>query len=396
MADTTAFSTRAAHAGKGPVRQSVSNPILPPIYQTTVYTFDRLEDLEAMHDGADGKIYYRNGTPTHDALDRGISALESAPAATSAASGMAIVTAAIVALAGAGDKIVADRHSYGGTYTLLTQELPRLGLQVNFVDATDLLEVERALEDRPKALLVEALSNPTVRVADIPALCALGQAFGVPVLVDATFASPALLRPITHGAALSWHSVAKYLGGHSAAMGGVASGTSELVAAMQEKVVRTGACMGVMDAWLTLLGLPTLPLRMPEHCRLALAVATYLQSHPAVKQVLYPGLPSHPQHDLARTIYADGTGGMLSFELKGGADAARHFLNTIALIAFAPSLADVTTTVSYPFTTSHYRLPAEALDAMGVGPGLIRFSAGIEANVDILADLEQALSDCPA
>jgi cystathionine gamma-synthase len=395
MADTSAFSTRAAHAGKGAARQFVSNPLLPPIYQTTVYTFDRLEDLEAMHDGADGKMYYRNGTPTHDALDSGIAALEDAPAATSAASGMAIATAAILALAGAGDRIVADRHSYGGTYTLLTQELPRLGLHITFVDATDLLEVERALEGQPKALLVEALSNPTMRVTDVPALCALGQAFGVPVLVDATFASPALLRPVTHGAALSWHSVAKYLGGHSAAMGGVAAGTPELITAVREKIVRMGACQGVMDAWLTLLGLPTLPLRMPEHCRLALAVARYLQSHPAVKQVLYPGVPSHRHYDLARRIYTDGTGGMLSFELHGGAGAARHFLNSIKLIAFAPSLADVTTTVSYPFATSHYRLPADALEAMGVGPGLIRFSAGIEADVDILADLEQALADCP-
>jgi cystathionine gamma-synthase len=395
MTDDTAFSTRAAHAGRGIERHSVSNPILPPIYQTTVYTFDRLEDLEAMHDGASGKIYYRNGTPTHDALDRGIAALENAPDATSAASGMAVVTAAILALAGAGDRIVADRHSYGGTYTLLTQEMPRLGLLVTFVDASDLDEVERAIAGRPKALLVEALSNPTMRVTDVPALCALGQASGVPVIVDATFASPALLRPVAHGAALSWHSVAKYLGGHSAAMGGVAAGTPELIGAIREKIVRMGACQGVMDAWLTLLGLPTLPLRMPEHSRLALAVARYLESHPAVRTVLYPGLPSHQQHDLARRLYPNGCGGMLSFELRGGADAARHFLNALTLVAFAPSLADVTTTVSYPFATSHYRLPAGALQAMGVGPGLIRFSAGIEADADILADLDQALADCP-
>jgi cystathionine gamma-synthase len=396
MPDPVAFSTRAAHAGRGAPPRTVSRPLTPPIYQSTVYAFDRLEDLEALYAGAPGHIYYRQGTPTHAALEAAMAALEGAEAAVTAASGMAIASAAVLALAGAGDRIVADRHAYGGTYTLLADELPRLGINVTLVDATDLAEVERALESGARALLVEALSNPTLRVVDVPALCALGRARGVPVLVDATFASPALLRPVEHGATLAWHSVAKYLGGHSAAMGGVAAGERGLVEAIRAKVIHLGACQGVMDAWLTLLGLPTLPLRMAAHTRMGRAVAEYLAAHPAVARVYYPGLPGHPGHELAGRLYPDGCGGMLSFDLRGGEAAARHVLARLQLIAFAPSLADVTTTVSYPFATSHAGLPDDVLRVLGVGKGLIRLSAGIEEPSDVIADLERALRQATA
>jgi cystathionine beta-lyase/cystathionine gamma-synthase len=388
------FATRAAHAGRPLSGPSVSRPLLAPIYQSTVYEFDRLEDLEALRDGAIGHMYYRNGTPTHDTLERAIASLEGAEAAVTAASGMGIASAAILTLAGSGDLIVADRHAYGGTYNLLTQDLPRLGIEVALIDAVDLDEVERTLKQHPKALLVEALSNPTMRVADVPELCRLGRANGVPVLVDSTFTSPALMRPVEHGANLSWHSTAKYLGGHSAACGGVASGERQLVEAMRVKIVHLGACLGVMDAWLALLGLPTLPLRMPVHSRLGLDIARHLETHPAVTRVHHPGLPSHAHHNLYERLYSHGCGGMLSFELRGGANAARAFLNGLKTIAFAPSLADVATTVSYPYATSHYGLPEDVLRALGVGPGMIRVSAGIEATVDVLADLDQALAGC--
>ncbi len=393
MPEPTAFTTRAAHAGRGTPPRSLSRPLLPPIYQSTVYAFERLDDLDTLHDDptSTGYSYYRYGSPTHAALESGIAALEGAEAAISAASGMAIVTAAVLAVAGAGNRVVADRHAYGGTYTLLTKELPRLGVEAALVDATDLDAVEDALRAGARALLIEAISNPTVRVADVPALCALGRAYDIPVLVDATFASPALLRPIEHGATLSWHSLAKYLGGHSAATGGAAAGERGLVDAMRQKIVNLGGCLGVMDAWLTLLGLPTLPLRMAAHNTTARAVAAYLAEHPAVAAVHYPGLPDHPQYETARRLYPHGSGGMLAFDLRGGEPAARALLEGLRLIAFAPSLADVTTTVSYPYATSHYGLPDDVLAALGVGKGLIRFSAGIEDPADVIADLEQAL-----
>ena len=390
MADRPAFATRAAHAGRAAPPDYVSRPLMPPIYQSSVYAFDRLEDLDALHQGTPGHTYYRHGTPTNDALEAGVSALEGAEAAVTAASGMAIITAAVLALAAAGDRVVADRHAYGGTYTLLSKELPRLGIEVTLVDATDIASVEHALEGAT-ALLIEALSNPTMRVTDVPALCALGSARDVPVLVDATFASPALLRPVEHGATMAWHSLAKYLGGHSVAMGGIASGERWLVERIREKVVNLGSCLGVMDAWMTLLGLPTLPLRMAAHNCTAGAVAEYLAAHPAVENVYYPGLEDHPQHALARRLYPHGCGGMMSFDLRGGEAAARHFVAGLELIAFAPSLADVTTTVSYPYLTSHYGLPADVLRVLGVGPGMIRLSAGIEEPHDVIADLEQAL-----
>lgn len=391
MPEPIAFSTQAAHAGRDKPTPSLSRPLTAAIHQSTVYAFDRLDDLDTLNPDAHSYSYYRYGTPTHAALERGIAALEGAGGAVAASSGMAIITAALLALAGAGDRVVADQHAYGGTYTLVMEELPRLGITATLVDATNIAEVERALEGGPKAILIEALSNPTLRVSDIPALCRVARARGVPVLVDATFASPALIRPLAHGAALSWHSVAKYLGGHSAAMGGVAAGDEGLVRAIREKITRLGGCQGAMDAWLTLLGLPTLPLRMAAHTRTAQAVAAFLAAHPRVMAVHHPGLPAHPQHALAHELYPTGCGGMLSFELRGGQEAVRQFVARLSLVAFAPSLADVTTTVSYPYATSHFGLPDELLRTLGVSKGLVRLSAGIEDPRDVIADLEQAL-----
>jgi cystathionine beta-lyase/cystathionine gamma-synthase len=388
------FATRAAHAGRAPLPESLSRPLTPPIYQSTVYAFARLDDLDTLTPEAQSYTYYRYGTPTHAALEAAICALEGAEAAVAAASGLAVISAAVLALAAAGDTIVLDRHAYGGTYTLATAELARLGIEPLLVDATDAAAVEQALTraPRPKALLIEALTNPTWRVADVPALCALGRRHGVPVLVDATFASPALLRPLAYGASLVWHSVAKYLGGHSAAMGGLAAGEAALVGAMHEKIVRFGGCQGAMDAWLTLLGLPTLPLRMAAHSRTGQAVAEFLAAHPAIEHVYYPGLASHPQHALARALYPAGCGGMLAFDLRGGEDAVRQLVARLRLVAFAPSLADVTTTITYPYVTSHHGLPEDVLRTLGVGTGLVRLSAGIEDPADVIADLAQALA----
>jgi cystathionine gamma-synthase len=212
------------------------------------------------------------------------------------------------------------------------------------------------------------------------------------VIVDATFTSPALIRPLECGASISWHSIAKYLGGHSAASGGVATGQHTLIAAIRQKIAQLGGCQSAMDAWLTLLGLPTLPLRMAAHSRTAQAIAEYLATHPAVETVYFPGLPAHPQYDLASQLYPDGSGGMLSFSLYGGMEAVQRLIERLKLIIFAPSLGDVTTTLAYPYVTSHYGLPEEVLHTLGISKGLVRLSAGIEDPADVIADLEQALS----
>jgi cystathionine gamma-synthase len=392
MSRFASFSTRSAHAGRGPARPSASRPLTPPIYQSTVFAYEHLEDLDTLNPDKHSHSYYRYGTPTHEALEGAMCDLEGGEEAALAASGTAILTAIAFTLASAGDYFVADRHIYGGTYAFLTEELPRLGIQTRLVDACDLDEVGYALRQGAKGLFVEAITNPTMRICDLPALCTLGQRYDVPVIVDATFASPALIRPLEHGAAISWHSIAKYLGGHSAAVGGVATGQHTLIGAIRQKIAQLGGSQSAMDAWLTLLGLPTLPLRMAAHCRNAQAIAEYLAQHRAVETVYFPGLATHPHYEFASQLYPNGYGGMLSFILHGGMEAVQRLVDRLKLIVFAPSLGDVTTTLAYPYATSHYGLPADVLRSLGVEKGLVRLSAGIEDPADVIADLEQALS----
>ncbi len=392
MSRFASFTTRSVHAGRGPIDASVSRPLTPPIYQNTVFAYERLEDLDTLNPDKLSFSYYRYGTPTHAALEAALCELEGGEEAVLAASGMAILTAIVLTLVSTGETIVADRHMYGGTYTFLTQDLPRLGIQTELVDGTDLDEVGYALRRGAKALFIETLSNPTLRVNDLPALCELGQRYEVPVIVDATFSSPALIRPLEHGAAISWHSVAKYLGGHSAAAGGVATGPHELIGAIRQKIAQLGSCQSSMDAWLTLLGLPTLPLRMAAHSRTAQAVAEYLTEHPAVETVYFPGLAAHPEYELANRLYPHGSGGMLSFNLHGGMEAVQCLIERLKLVTFAPSLGDVTTTLAYPYATSHFGLPDEVLQTLSISKGMVRLSAGIEDPADVIADLEQALA----
>jgi cystathionine gamma-synthase len=385
------MATRAARAGlaRDP---GVARPLIEPLYQSTVFAFDSLAQLDDVYAGrAAGHVYYRMGTPNATVLEQAVATLEGGPAAAAAASGMGIITSLVLALAGSGDHVVADRHAYGGTHTLLTEELPRLGIEGSLLDVEDLAAVEAAIRPRTRAILVETLTNPTLRVADLPALVDIGHAHGVPVVVDNTFTTPAIVRPLDMGADVVWHSLAKYLGGHSGGMGGIAVGREDLIQGARAKVVHLGASIGPFDAWMVGHGLPTLPLRMDAHSRNALEVARFLESHPAVARVLYPGLPSHPDHAVARRLFGDRFGGMVSFSLSGGRSAAAAFLGALDLIAFAPSLADVTTTVSYPFATSHRGLPADTLDRLGIDEGLIRLSVGIEDVADISEDLKSAL-----
>jgi cystathionine beta-lyase/cystathionine gamma-synthase len=385
------LATRAAHAAKARP-PGVARPLVQPLYQSTVFRFDSAEQIDDVYTGAeDGHVYYRMSTPNSAALEAMVADLEGAEAGVAAASGMGIVSALVLALAKAGDHVIADRHAYGGTFSLLTSDLPRLGIEASLVDVADLDAVRRAIRPTTRALLVETLTNPTLRVNDLPSLVALGREHGVPVLVDNTFSSPILIRPVELGAAVSWHSLAKYLGGHSAAMGGVAVGRLDLIEAARQKVVHFGASLGPFDAWMVCQGMPTLALRMAKHSENALAVASFLAEHPAVSRVLYPGLPQHRDHALAQRLFGNQFGGMISFSIRGGGPAARRFLRSLDLIAFAASLADVRTTVSYPVGTSHRGLDPAALAAMDIDPGMIRLSVGIEDAADIVEDLDRAL-----
>lgn len=387
-----ALATRLAHVGRAapPVANS---PVAPPLYQSTAGRFASLEQLEAVLAGAEpGYFYYRYGTPNHTLLERTVADLEGAPAAVATASGMAALTATLLALLQTGDHVLVDRHVYGGTYALVTTELPRLGIPTTLVDLDAPDALAAAVQPRTRLLLLETLTNPTLRVTDLPRLAAVARERGLLVGVDNTFTTPCLIQPLAHGGDLVWHSTSKYFGGQSQVLGGVVAGPEDLVARIRETVIHLGVAGGAFDAWLAGQGLATLALRVERASANAFQVACHLEQHPAVARVHYPGLVSHPQHALACRLYPHGHGGMLSFELAGGEAAARAFLAGLHLIDIVPSLADVTTTVTYPLATSHRGLPPEALAAMGVGPGLVRLSIGIEAVEDVLADVEAALA----
>jgi cystathionine gamma-synthase len=376
------------------IEPGVAPPLVPPIYQSTVYAYPSLEALEAVYRGEErGYYYYRYGFPNGAALAEAVAALEGAEAGATAASGTAAIFAGFLAVVAAGDHIVADRNVYGGTHDLLTAELPRLGVMATLVDASDLDAVATAIQPNTKLLHLESLSNPTVRVADLPRLIALGKTRDLVVSVDNTFATPVLMRPIQYAADLVFHSLAKYLGGHSMAMGGVVVGASALVEVIRQRLTHLGGTLGPFDAWMALGGVKTLPLRMKAHSENALAVARFLEGHAAVTRVDYPGLPSHPQHVPAATLYPQGAGGMMAFEVAGGYRGASTLVRALAgRIPLATSLADVSTTLSYPAGTSHRSLSPAQRAAIGVSDDLLRLSVGIEETQDIIADLSWGLA----
>lgn len=384
--------TFAARAGSE-TKLGVAKPLNLAIHQSTVYSYDNLEQLETVLAGEEtGFFYYRNGHPNAAALEQVLAQLETGEVCAVASSGMAAISGAFLAILKAGDHVVADQNAYGGTFALLTDDLPRLGISATFVDMQDLTAVEKALQANTKILHLESLSNPTMRVTDIPALVAIGQTRGIKVCVDSTFSTPALIRPLELGADLVFHSLAKYLDGHSSVMGGAVIGSTELIEATRMRLIHLGATMAAFDAWNALNGIKTLSLRMNAHSQNALEVARFLDQHEKVARVDFPGLEQHPQHDLAKRLYPNGMGGMLSFELHGGYAAASQFVKTVApRIPLATSLADVSSTLSYPYGTSHRALTPEARARINVTDGLLRLSVGIEALEDILTDLEFGL-----
>jgi cystathionine gamma-synthase len=399
---TQRFATRAARVGESAARVGRASPLADPLYQTTVWSFDDLEAVDDWYEGRshDTYLYYRNGNPNTAALEQAVAELEGAEAGVAAGSGMAAITGVFLAVLKAGDHVVADRNVYGGTVVLLRAELARLGIETTLVEATDPAQVEPAIRPNTRILHVESLSNPLLRCPDLKTLGEIAHRHGALFSVDNTFASPALLRPIELGADVVTHSLAKYLGGHSAAFGGVAVGGREIVSVARDRLTRLGATIGAFDAWLSVQGIKTLGLRMRAHSDNGLAVARGLEGRRDVARVYYPGLPSHPDHATAAALFADGPlrapeafGGMLSFDVGSGA-AARAFLGAVgkAGIPFSPSLADVRTTVSYPTGTSHRALSPDERHAIGVTDGLIRLSVGIEDPADVLADLDRALA----
>jgi cystathionine gamma-lyase/cystathionine beta-lyase/cystathionine gamma-lyase/homocysteine desulfhydrase len=374
------FSTICLHAGQEP--DPSTGAIVTPIYQTSTYVQEEL----GKHKGYE---YGRTQNPTRAALEGNVAAMESGKAAFAFASGMAAINA-VATMLKAGDHVIVSDNVYGGTFRLFDKVLGRYQLSFTYTDTTDLDAVDRAFRPFTRLLFVETPSNPMMQITDLGRAADLAHRHNAKLVVDNTFASPFIQRPIELGADLVAHSTTKYLNGHSDSVGGI------VVAAHDEdaewlKLVQNaaGAILGPFDSWLVLRGTKTLPLRMVQHSANGLALAEFLAIHRKVKQVHYPGLPSHPQHELAERQMR-GFGGMLAFEL-GSLDAARRLLNGVRLMSLAESLGGVETLISHPATMTHASVPADRRAALGITDGLVRISAGIEDIGDLKEDLAQAL-----
>jgi cystathionine beta-lyase/cystathionine gamma-synthase len=369
-----------------------SSPLVPPLYPSSVYTLPDLDALDRIMDAAEpGFIYARDSHPNARHLADELARLEGAAWALIGGSGMAAITAALLSLVQQGDRVVASNRLYGRTTQLLNQELPRFGVRTTFVDAGDLRQVEEALREPAKVLFVETMSNPLLRLVDVEALARLAQSRGSRLIVDNTFATPVLTRPLDLGADLVMESLTKMIGGHSDVTLGVICGRDDLLPQLAQVASIWGLASNPFDCWLAQRGLATLPLRMRAASANAAALADWLADQPAVIRVLYPGRPDHPDHDLARRLLRGGFGNMLCFELKGGREAVNRFLHRAPGVPFSPSLGHTATTCSHPGTTSHrYVSPAEKR-RQGIGDGLVRLSVGIEDLPQIREEMARGL-----
>ena len=384
------FETLVARGGRDVA--SASRPLTAPIYQTNVYVFEDMDTVESVWEHKKpGFVYGRYGTANHTMLEDLVAALEGAEAAVACASGMGATTALLFGLFERGDHVVAARDLYGTTVAFLSDEGRRLGIATDFVDATDAAGILAALRDNTRAVFVEAISNPLLRLVDLPAIAGELSQRHIELIVDASMASPAVLRPIEHGASIVMHSLTKFISGHGDVTGGMVLGRADAMARVRDAMIRAGTNLGPFDAWLATRGARTLAVRLERQSASALALAAFLERHPAVARVYHPGLPSHPQHALARRLMPRIQGAMLSLDLRGGALAVEGLMTRARLCEFAPSFGDVATTWTYPTRTSHRRVSAEEQAAMGIGPGLVRVSVGLEDVNDLMADFDQAL-----
>lgn len=417
------LETLAVHAGQEVDPTTLSRAV--PLYQTTSYAFkdtDHAADLFALKEF--GNIYTRLMNPTTDVFEKRVAALEGGAAALATASGQAAITYAILNIAGAGDEIVSATSLYGGTYNLFSTTLAKLGITVRFVDSSDPENFRKAITSKTKALYAEVIGNPRGDVLDIEAVADIAHEHGIPLIVDNTFPSPFLLRPLEHGADIVVHSATKFIGGHGTSIGGVivdggkfdwaandkfpgltepdpsyhgvvytdAVGSIAYIIKARVQLLRDmGAAISPFNAFLLLQGLETLHLRMERHSENALKVAQFLEAHEGVQAVSYSGLSSHPSYELAQKYLPKGQGAILTFEIKGGIEAGRQVINHVKLFSHLANVGDSKSLIIHPASTTHQQLSEEEQIAAGVNPGLIRLSIGTESIDDILFDLDQAI-----
>ncbi|CAK9889808.1 MULTISPECIES: bifunctional O-acetylhomoserine aminocarboxypropyltransferase/cysteine synthase [Pseudomonas] len=418
------LETLAIHAGFSP--DPTTKAVAVPIYQTTSFAFDDTQHGADLFDlKVAGNIYSRIMNPTNDVLEQRMAALEGGVGALAVASGMAAITYAIQTVAEAGDNIVSVAKLYGGTYNLLAHTLPRFGIQTRFATHDDIAALEALIDSRTKAVFCESIGNPAGNIVDLQALADAAHRHGVPLIVDNTVATPILCRPFEHGADIVVHSLTKYIGGHGTSIGGIvidsgkfpwadnkerfallntpdpsyhgvtyteAFGPAAFIGRCRVVPLRnTGAALSPFNAFLILQGLETLALRMERHTENALKVARYLQDHEQVAWVKYAGLPSHPEHELARRYTEGKPASILSFGIKGGQEAGARFIDALQLVVRLVNIGDAKSLACHPASTTHRQLNDEELERAGVPRDMVRLSIGIEHSDDIIADLSQAL-----
>jgi O-acetylhomoserine (thiol)-lyase len=421
------LETLCLHAGYSPDPTTKSRGV--PVYRTSSYVFDSTEHAANLFGLRElGNIYTRLMNPTHDVLEQRLAAMEGGAAGLALASGTAAAFYSVINLAEAGDNIVSANNLYGGTYTQFAEILPKLGIQVKFVDPNEPANFAAAIDERTRALFCETVSNPSLAVADLEAIAAVAHEHGLPLIVDATFSTPYLTRPLEHGADIVIHSLTKWLGGHGTSIGGLvvdsgkfhwAGGKHPLfdlpdgsyhglrwahdlpaplaplayILRMRTGPLRNlGACISPDNAWMALQGIETLPLRMERHCENALAVARHLKDHPAVEWVRFPGLSDDPAYALNQKYLRGKGGSMVVFGIRGGAAAGSRFIDSLKLLSHLANVGDARSLAIHPATTTHSQLSEEQQRAGGITPELVRLSIGIEHIDDILADIDQALA----
>ncbi len=386
--EPTGFSTRAVHAGER--RDPVTGSIVTPIYQASNFAAENTKALvDTMTERKAGYIYTRHGNPTTRVVEEKIAELEGVAAAAAFSSGMAAISTLILTLVAAGDHIVSTRDIYGGTFVLLNQILPRFKITTTFVNSLRIDEMEQAITPKTKLIFVESPTNPTLKLVDLARVGALGAARYVTTVIDNTFASPYNQQPAKYGFDGIIHSATKYLGGHNDLTAGLVCGETQLIHAVTDSRKVLGGVLDPHCAYLLLRGMKTLALRVDQHNQNGMTVARYLEAHPQVRRVYYPGLQSHPQYALAKRQMR-GFGGVVSFELEGDLETTIRFVDTLKRAYLTPSLGGTETLITQPATTSHYRVPVDERRKQGISDSLIRLSLGVEDVEDILADLEQA------
>jgi methionine-gamma-lyase len=382
-------ATIAIH--QGDERFHVGVPVGTTVARTANFTFESTEEMRRWAEGkSSAYIYTRYGNPTLTVAEEKLAALEGAEAAIVTASGMAAISSALLAVLKAGDEVISTRQTYGGTYRLMRDNFPRFGIVVRHVE-TDLAGIQQLVNPRTKALYIETPTNPTLRLVDLQKAVGFAKEWGLISLIDNTFASPVLQKPIQLGFNIVLHSATKYLSGHSDLIAGAAAGSRAIINEVRHNIINLGGSMDPEAAYLLIRGMKTLGVRMERQCETAMKIAKYLAKHPKVAKVHYPGLASHPDHKLAKR-QMKGFGAMLAFDLKGGLSAARRFCDRVRIFLLAASLGGAESLVVLPIYTSHYNMSEAELRAAGVGAGTVRVSVGLEDPADLIEDLRQALA----